>query len=618
MAELNISNITVPSVATMREHLLDSNPHPQYLTHSGLVSTVKSLIGIEDLRNVVVASGLPSKSLLVYDGIGRWVTASVDELIGEAAIPDATYSVKGGVRLTTPAGVNTTTDSSTVITPNTLDAWVSGKGLVLSSNLAQMIESAFSGGSETFPVGLQQLSNVVITNGNTSQVLMLESWDPVTGTGSFVNKSIDTAVANTSTFGVVRIATGDQIISGVGMTPEQMESSGYYVPSVSSVKVLTGGDIFVSRVNSATGSTSIYSAIVSSGSAGEGTTEAGYLTFVNKNGVVVKHTVSGGRFFVGDGCAVDVTAVTGYVYLGPVTSVAGTGYIPIYSSTEKYVKGVTYGLTLVSSASAYIGNGGIVSGLSTVGTSGSNMSNFHDNFFFMYDHAYAKDITLGRPMTEEEALTYSFHAQGHGYISSGARADNITVYARGDVNVGGGGTVKDVELDGIVAGLYLSSGAYAKNVYVRSGAHLVVENTAIAENVTVFSGGSAYIHSGAVVKGLTKLGGAAMFVSSGAVITYTNAKVEDLRIYSSGASYNITSDEVVTFSAMQHPTGIRKVFIDQSSHEVTHTFYPMAAATRVPNTVDPDYNNYTINAAGLEIWSDIHAGANNTQWYVTF
>ena len=618
MADLNISNITIPSVATMREHLLDSNPHPQYLQHSALVTTIKSLVGIEDLRNVFVNSGLPSKSLLIYDGIGRWVNATVDELIGEAAIPDATYTVKGGVRLTTPGGVTNVDDSTTVITPNTLDAWKSGMGLVYSSNFKQMVSSAFGADPDAeFPVGLQQLSNVVITNGSSSQVLMLESWDEATHTGTFINKDLTAAKANTSTFGTVRIATESQVISGAGMTPAEMESSGYYVPSVSSVKALMGGDTFVSRVNVAGGTSTVYSSIYSNGVGGEGVTDTGYVTVVNNNGLVKKHVVSGGRLAVVDGIAIDVSAVTGFVVACLVNP--SSSYNTVTSETSNIATGVVYDLHLVSSATLHVGAGGKVSGLVFEGPSA--ISDVRSNMATAIKYGYIKDVTIGRPMTSAEATSY-VSAQGHTaqgtiYSISGV-IENIVAYAATDIVVQDKAKLNDVSIDGVEAKCHVISGGYAKNIYIRPYAMLSVAAGGIVENVIAYSGATVIVDSGAIVKGFTKLPGAVTSFASGAVITYDNTKVEDMRIFSSGADYNITSDSIITFSATQHPTGVRRVHVDQSSHEVTHTFYPMAAATRVPNAVDTDYNNYTINAAGLEIWSDIHNGVNNVQWYVTF
>lgn len=554
---LNTSNITVPKIATMREHLAHANPHPQYMMQSNLVSSIKGNVLIGDLNDVTLTAGMPSKSLLVYDGVGTWSNIEVSVLMAELAVPDATEATKGIAKITEKAYIDDATDSRTIVTPYTLNEWKNKLSVVTTSNFRANFSSTFASGGK-FPVAVQNLENVTVTDGEDGQALVLKDWDPVLNTGVVVNSRITPPKASSEQYGLVRVATPSQVLSGGFSSYEQMESSGHLVPSLAYVKTLVGHDKYVSRI-STNNSSSVYENISGAGTEGEGVTDNGYITVIHQNGVVQSHVV-------GDN---GTLKVQGGILLGVTVSSGGT----IDATSGDICNAVLYSGAYMSASGHF--------NVDRLRISGGNA-------FVREAVVHDVDITsagrLSAASVEHATLSSS------GYLKTTDFCHHATLT----------GDSTQMEFTG-----------YADDVVISSGAMLTVSGT--AQNISVMSGATLKVLGKAY--GVTKYPGAVISSGAGAVIVYNTLRQDDILVFSSVDSGNINNG-IISFTAIEHPVGLRKVTSSGSTY--IHKFYPMAVDTRIPNSADASANDYTIDASGLSVWSDISEGKAGVQWYVVF
>jgi len=80
VSEINVNNLSVPSVATMVQHLLDTDPHPQYLVGSEFPAIVKSSITVGDLADVNFGLTIPEDGVMIYRS-GIWTAATIPSII---------------------------------------------------------------------------------------------------------------------------------------------------------------------------------------------------------------------------------------------------------------------------------------------------------------------------------------------------------------------------------------------------------------------------------------------------------------------------------------------------------------------------------------------------------
>ena len=624
MSELNTSNISVPNIATMARHLTDADPHPQYMQASSLLSAISATVHLADLADVTYGSGIAEKSLLYYTGSGFWGVTTASDLLADAVVPYATVNTPGIVKLTQSTLVGEANDSSSVITPYTLNVWGSSKEFLSSGNLLTTISNVFSDHSIQAPLDLAQIRNVGLTsNIVVGQVLAVHSYDSVFNSCTWANSDVVVPKANRSTFGVVEVASPEEVLSGTSMTYAEMELSGHKVPSLASIAALAGVR-YVSRCTAT--SSAVYNAIVGHEVVdGSGYTTYGVSTFINAGGLVADHIVRAGILTVNDGMVVSAVVSGSAVIIGSAASNVN-GSVNVTSTGKAYNLLVgSRGVVAVTGEACDV----YISGGYDPAVGGYAYDNAFSNSIDVNSNGHAHQVTVGTFYDENTLinLLVSNNAMIQGTLNVNSRGcvEHATVNARASANVNYCGNAYHITVRGDGAKITVNSRGYVEDLRCYSGASVVVATGAEVNGMVVYGDTTLIVESGARIGGLVKYGVCHISSAPGAMIDRAGFVTSDLKVYSSSSdncnvSSSISGGLVLAFSAGTHPTGLRReeLIVSGGSSSIAHLFVPMAVETRIPTPGDPDVNEYTMNISGLSLWDDIVSSGETVAWYVTF
>ena len=571
MSNLNTSNITVPSVATMVEHLTDKDPHPQYLNKHDASNYIKNHVTLADLQDVILASALASNAMLMFNGF-NWTNIDPSELVS-VITKDATTTEKGVVQLTNNENVIDPSNSTMAVTPSALSAWAASKSIVTSDNFYSILSRIMVDPEIELPINLEKLTNVEIISPVQNQYLGITSYDPLTGKVTWGNLTINMAKANTTTQGIVRIASPDEVRNGTSSSWAEMEASGHVVPSVGALAALVGSaDRFVSRITVESNISEVYDHISGAGSAGEGITGAGYTTVVNRLGYVDAHIVNGG--------------------------------------TLSAVAGSVFGLT-VSSGTVTVEKDATVTDLSMVGSGIITV-----NQGSLFNAKITAQTTSGTVVATNNAEIHAIATVGVLSATSGAVIEHAVINTNGSMIVVSTASAYHTTVKS-GATVTIGSNGYAEDITVVSGGNLIVTNAGMVNGCTLLAGATITVSSGASVIGLARYGANAANINQNATVEMIDTGTSDILIFSNASGSNI-GNEILAFSAANHPVGVRREQIDSITGTITHTFYPVAVSTRIPNASDSMYNDYTMNVSGMGIQEAIDSQIANEHWYITF
>ena len=627
MSELNTSNINVPSVATMTRHLTDSNPHPQYLQTSDVLSVIKAQIHMSDLADVSYGSGIVEQSILIYDGQNGWNASSISAIASSILVPYATSTTSGAVLLTQPSRVLESNDGSTVITPAALSKWAELVGNVDSGNFLTTLSAKLADPSITVPFDIAQLKNVKLDPPvSVGQVLQIYSYDGTTAW--WRNGDLPISKANTTTYGLVTIADPTEALFGeyTSAAWDQMQLSGHQVPSILTVHKLLGPQ-YVSAVHTSTitsNNVAISTVVVVDSCdvvMSNITVNRTSSLIVNKNGIANSCGANGGTISVINGTALDATIV----------GTSAVGYGIASGVLDVTAGGKAFGATLGQYGNLNVVNGEVCNVVLLAGiTNGTNWVP-QSNVLSVNSNGHAHQVTLGEFLTPAVESTMVLN------YSTTFETATAEVWAQGNIEhiicnagsllaVNGGGKVYHPTVRGYNARVNIANGGYVEDMSVYKGGIISVGPGGEVNGMIVYDSAKLIVASGGRVGGLVTLGPCNIVSATGAEIGHVGLVASDVKLYSSNTSdYNISSGVnglLVTFSANNHPTGLRKEYEitstvnNETVVSIGYAFVPIAVQNRIPVPGDPGVNVYTMDVAGTGVWEDVVSGT--AQWYVTF